>query len=283
MKDEPTIPFKESEKVELVSETEGAELSAVQALDAPSNCSPAYSGSTAEPPGPLPPDESLTPWKKRRDPVARKRTKVILLVLAIAIVSPIVAVVSALYSIPNGPALVMLQTGLATGNRWMILEAYKKGWANGPEHVGVLINAANERSAVDRAAAVELYNDCVRINPNLGSCYMNRALNYTYLHKYDLAMADYNKAIQLNPNYALAFNNRAGLYRNLGQHERALSDYDRAVALVPNSAMVYYNRALTYGFLGKHAQELRDFLKSQELGYGEPALQTRINSARSHL
>ena len=288
MKDEPTNSFKEAEKIELVSKSESFNPSVVEPEQG-ATASSTHTGSTgsvtssARPTDETPPDQTLTPWKKRRDPGAHNRKKLVLIVLIITILAPLLAVISAISCVPNGYAVVELHTGLALGNRPLILDGFKRGWNNDPAQVGTLIQVANLRADVDRTAAIELYNDCVRINPNLANCYMNRGLNYTYLQQYDLAMADYDKAIQLNPRYSLALNNRACLYQHLGKYSMALKDHDRAIAAGPAVAFYYYNRAFTYRLLNKHAESLKDFLKCQSLGYDEPALQRNIDDARSHL
>ncbi len=283
MKDEPTNSFKESEKVELVSKSESIDPSVATPENEPPQCfTGSASNGAAVPSVPLF-DETLTPWKQRRNPGARNRKQLILIVLAITILAPVLAVISAISCVPNGFAIVELHTGLALGNRALILDGFKRGWNNDPAQVGTLIQVSNLRADVDRKAAIELYNDCVRINPIFASCYMNRGLNYTYLKRNDLAMADYDKAIQLSPQYALALNNRACLYQQLGKYSMALQDHDRAVAVAPNIGMYYYNRAFTDGLMNKHAQELKDFRKCQELGYDDPILESRINKARSQL
>ncbi|CAN5319676.1 hypothetical protein BH10CYA1_BH10CYA1_29200 [soil metagenome] len=283
MKDEPINPFREAEKVELVSDSDGIKASALADIKVPSAGSIAFASGGGEAGGAPPVDETLVPWKKRRNPGARNRKKVILLVLAIAVLAPVLAVFLAISCVPNGLAIVELHTGLALGSRALILDGLKRGWNNSPAQVGMMIQMANMRAAVDRTAAIELYNDCVRINPNFASCYMNRGLNYTYLQKTDLAMADYDRAIALNPQYPLAFNNRACLYQDLEKYSMALKDHDRAVALAPSIAMYYYNRGYTHELMNDHAKALKDYLKCQELGYNEPNLQIRIDDARSHL
>lgn len=281
--EEPQNSFKEAEEIELVSESEGLEAGAAEREAVPSARSLDTQSNEAAASVTLPTNEEVLPWKKRRDSGAQNRKKLVLMVLALTILAPLLAVGSAIASVPNGHAVVEYQFGLAIGNRALILDAYKRLWNNDPTHVGMLIEAANLRAQVDRNAAIELYNDCVRINPNFANCYMNRGLNYTYLKKYDLAIADYDKAIQLCPQYSLALNNRACLYQDLGNYSMALKDHDKAIALSPGAAFYYYNRAFTHKLSGNYADALKDFLKCQSLGYNRPALQRQIDQARTHL
>ncbi|MBS1955767.1 MAG: tetratricopeptide repeat protein [Cyanobacteria bacterium SZAS-4] len=293
--EEPENSFKEADKIELVSESESLKASDAERDAVPTTgsadtrlsdaaASSAYPNSDeAAASGALPNDEELTPWKKRRDPGGRSRKKLVLMVLALTILVPLLAAGAAICSLPNGGALLEYQIGLAIGNRALILDGYKGLWNNDPTHVGMLIQAANARAEVDRTAAIELYDDCVRINPNLANCYMNRGLNYTHLRRNALAIADYDKAIQLNPNYSLALNNRACLYQELGNYSMALKDHDRAIALAPDTAFLYYNRAFTRRLSDDYSGALKDFLKCQSLNYDEPALQTQIDETRKHL
>jgi tetratricopeptide (TPR) repeat protein len=283
LKDEPINPFKEAEKIELVSKSDGTEPSPAEDSIVRSARPADVAVGGGEPAGGQQGDGTLTPWKKRREPGARNRKKLILFVLAITFLAPIFAVFSAISCVPNGLATVELHTGLALGSRALILDGFKRGWNNSPAQVGTLIQIANMRAAVDRTAAIELYNDCVRINPNFASCYMNRGLNYTYLQQPDLAMADYDKALQLNPHYSLAFNNRACHYQDLGKYSMALKDHDRAVALAPDIAIYYYNRGYTHELMNDHAKALNDYLKCQKLGYKDDRVQMRIDDVRQHL
>ena len=58
----------------------------------------------------------------------------------------------------------------------------------------------------------------------------------TYLKKdeYDLAIKSLDQAIKLNPDYGRAFANRAGIYLKKGEYDRAGQDYDEAIRLEPN-------------------------------------------------
>lgn len=282
MKNEPKNSFKEEEKVEVVSEAESFNSSVAEPEKAPSASVLTSASIEADATAARPFDETLTPWRKRKVPRAvNSRKNLILIVLFVAIVTPLFAVVSAISSVPNGLAIVEIQTGLAAGINALILDGFRRGWNNDPAHIGSLIPVANERARRDRNAALELYNDCVRINPNFASCYMNRGVNYTYLQKNDLAMADYDKAIQLNPNYSLALNNRACLNQDLGKYALALKDHDRAIATAPHIAFFYYNRAFTYRLMNRYSEALADFFKCKSLGYPNPALQEQIDNIRS--
>ena len=48
------------------------------------------------------------------------------------------------------------------------------------------------------------------------------------------ALESFNQALKLNPNYAEALNNRAVVLVSLKKFEEALESYDQAIALRPN-------------------------------------------------
>lgn len=222
--------------------------------------------------------DELTPWKKRRKTYKFSVKKLVLPAIFLVVCVPLAAVTCVFTSVPQGQGLLMLRGGLMSGNRDMILRGFESGWHNDPRFVGpILIPVANARAATDRLAAIDLYNDCVKLNPQLPNAYMNRGVNYTFLNRNDLAMADYNKAIALNPKYALAYSNRGWLNRNVKNYAKALADANRAIELAPKDPRFYYNRGITYAAMKKHKEALNDFLESDKLGLDEPKLQEWID------
>ena len=58
-------------------------------------------------------------------------------------------------------------------------------------------------------------------------------------------MRCWNETIRLDPNFGLAFHNRAGLFSDRGDLEAALSDYNEAVRLMPNDPSSLVFRGVT--------------------------------------
>ena len=52
--------------------------------------------------------------------------------------------------------------------------------------------------------------------------------------EYDLAIKAFNEAIKLNPDYGEAFANRAQVYLKKSEHDRAARDYSEAIRIHPN-------------------------------------------------
>ena len=60
-----------------------------------------------------------------------------------------------------------------------------------------------------------------------------------------------DEAIKLNPNYGGAFANRAGIYLKKNEYDRAARDYDEAIRLEPNLEAVWSGRCWTRAILGE--------------------------------
>lgn len=225
-----------------------------------------------------PTDTGRTPWKKRKaNNSYRRRFWTIALVMVLVICGTLY---SAVLAIPNGPSLVLSQIGIAIGNRWLILKAYEIGYQNSPYSVSNLVTWANERAAYNKLDAIELYNDCLALDPKYPYTYLNRGVTYYYLKDYEKAMADYNKAIELNPNYALALDNRASLLMDSGELQAALDDETRAIAARADYHTYYFNRARIYRRLKRYNEALKDFGRAQELGENYQRVQHEIEATR---
>ncbi|MFM7910288.1 MAG: tetratricopeptide repeat protein, partial [Microcystis sp.] len=106
----------------------------------------------------------------------------------------------------------------------------------------------------DLEAAINNFNEAIRLNPNYAQAYGNRGIVYSRLQQYEKALADYNQYIRFNPNSAEAYYNRATLYDKLGDYQKAIADYDRAIRLNPNFSQAISNREIAYNKLGKTQQ-----------------------------
>ncbi len=289
MKDNSNNPFKEDEEIKLVpgdSQQNELQESFQQPKsvrkDLPQHDISALSQTRVESVSTSAKADSLTPWTARRKsssgPGWGKR---ICIILGITVLAALGAVFSAVQGLPNGPMLLMGQLGVLTGNRDLILKSYKDGWHNNPAYVGVMISWANQLASKDKRAALELYNDCVSINPNFASCYLNRGVDYAELNEEASALADYNKAIKLNPQYALAYNNRASLYLERGDLYEALAGQNLAIKYDPNRAVFYFNRGLTYRGLSLYSDAMKDFQKALQLSGHDPITQAQIDAIKN--
>ena len=102
------------------------------------------------------------------------------------------------------------------------------------------------------AAAIEDYDNAIRLKPDDAKAYYNRGLAKRSLGGYAASIEDYDTAIRLNPDYTKAYRSRGHANGILGQHAAAIEDYDNAIRLKPDDA-AYYNRGIAKKHLGQHA------------------------------
>ena len=58
-------------------------------------------------------------------------------------------------------------------------------------------------------------------------------------------MRCWNETIRLDPDFGLAYHNRAGIFPHRGDIKSALADYDQAVRLMPDYASSFFLRGIT--------------------------------------
>ncbi len=95
--------------------------------------------------------------------------------------------------------------------------------------------------------------------------YLNRAVTYFHLQKFEQALADNNRALQLDPEFAGAYHNRGFIYANLNQHERAILDYNEALKYNPQFTKAFYNRGNAYMRLNQPRLAIADYTAALKL------------------
>lgn len=93
----------------------------------------------------------------------------------------------------------------------------------------------------------------------------DRALAYSRIKKYELALSDYNQAIEQFPEYAKAYNNRGLLLHQLGFYKEAIKDFNRAIALHPGMGATFHNRANSLVMAGAESSAFKDYGKAVKL------------------
>ncbi|MEH2161560.1 MAG: tetratricopeptide repeat protein, partial [Nostoc sp.] len=101
-------------------------------------------------------------------------------------------------------------------------------------------------------AAIDNYNQAIRINPNFADIYNRRGAAHYTLGNNQAAIEDYNQAIRLNPNFAEAYNSRGVAHYKLGNNQAAIEDYNQAIRLNPNFAEAYNSRGVAHYKLGNN-------------------------------
>jgi Flp pilus assembly protein TadD len=147
------------------------------------------------------------------------------------------------------------------------------------------------------AGALASYTEAIRIAPNAGALYLNRANAYLYkpdfraaiadatkalelkvekaddayvvrgaaqagLGNYGAGIADCNRALKINPRNALAYNNRANNKLRKRNYSGALEDCQKAISLDPNLAVAFYNRGFAHANLGNRSKATADWKKA---------------------
>jgi tetratricopeptide (TPR) repeat protein len=107
------------------------------------------------------------------------------------------------------------------------------------------IRADHKAEAAAQAKAEQEAQEEARRQVKLGNDAMGltiRGFGYADRGDFVQAMALYNEAIRLNPNLALAFAHRGFAYEQKGDYNRAMSDYDKAIQIDPKRAFAYCKR-----------------------------------------
>ena len=94
----------------------------------------------------------------------------------------------------------------------------------------------------DSAAAVELFDRALKINPGHAGSLNNRGNALRDLHRPDEALESYGRALRIEPDYAEALYNRGRVLHDLKRLDAALENYDRALEIKPDYANALYNR-----------------------------------------
>lgn len=140
----------------------------------------------------------------------------------------------------------------------------------------------------DASEKLLCYTRALGHDPTYYPAYYNRALSYSQLGKYQLALADYDTLLDLDPNNAEVLLNRGNVQSLLGEYQLALSDYNRALTSSANTsgydsffyASLHINRGIAYFHLGEYQLALSEYDKAIELNRHEP--NAYANRARTH-
>jgi tetratricopeptide (TPR) repeat protein len=162
--------------------------------------------------------------------------------------------------------------------------------------------AAQAYQQQNYAAALEAYDEILRIDTNNVQALIDRASCYHATKQYDKAFSDvniaiefatnnldlglaysvrgffddettnlnsalddYSKSIEFNPAVPITYLNRAGAYLKLGLLAQAMWDCNMAVMLDPDSADAYDRRASVFKQMQKYDKCIADYTKAIEL------------------
>ncbi|HBA62093.1 MAG TPA: hypothetical protein DCZ92_15010 [Elusimicrobia bacterium] len=89
--------------------------------------------------------------------------------------------------------------------------------------------------------------------------FINRAITYTFMKRYDLAAADFDRALKLSPGDLEALEKRAYSFYMAGRDKEAAADYTAAIAKAPGRNPLYLYRGIARSRLGQYKEALEDF------------------------
>ncbi|MER3435047.1 MAG: hypothetical protein C4288_16925 [Leptolyngbya sp. ERB_1_1] len=96
-------------------------------------------------------------------------------------------------------------------------------------------------------------------NPENATDYNNRGLVHYQCGDLEAALEDYNEALRLNPKLAGAYNNRANYYAAQGLLIEAIADYEMAIDLDPMNVRAWLNQGITFRDLEMYSQAIENF------------------------
>ena len=86
----------------------------------------------------------------------------------------------------------------------------------------------------DHTAAIQDFNEALRLNPRNAQAWTNRGTIYGRMKEYERALTDHSKALEIDNNHKDAWYNRGFIYEMMGNKERAIADYRQALRVNPN-------------------------------------------------
>lgn len=120
---------------------------------------------------------------------------------------------------------------------------YKEILQSHAQHFDALqLLATIEAQRKNSAAAVEMFDLALKINPNHAGTLNNRATALLHLGRYEEALESYDRALAVEPDHPEALNNRGNALLGLGRHQEALENFDRALNVKPDYPEALNNR-----------------------------------------
>ncbi len=116
-------------------------------------------------------------------------------------------------------------------------------------------------------AALECFEQAVKLNPNHSRAWYNRGMSLMGLDESnEEALHCFQKAIEIDPLYAEAWNNQGAVLTMLGRKKDALTSYDRALELKKGYAMAWQNKGLLLLNMGDKKAAKVCFQNAKEAG-----------------
>jgi len=105
--------------------------------------------------------------------------------------------------------------------------------------------------------AIRCFDRANEINPNYAEAWSNKGAALEKIGRYEEAIRCFDRAIEINPNLAEAWTGKGGALGNLGRYDESISCCDRAIEINPNLATAWRNKGAALGSLGRYKEEIR--------------------------
>jgi len=128
------------------------------------------------------------------------------------------------------------------------------------------LNRAEAYSSLGRLrAAVDEFTEAIKRKPRFPEAFLKRGQTWAKMGAFGRAIRDYDAAIKLNGDCAAAYGSRGVARAKLGRLDRAISDFTEAIRLDPRSAETFKNRGLALARQGAFGRAIGDYDKAVEL------------------
>lgn len=133
------------------------------------------------------------------------------------------------------------------------------------EAMGVILQSRGELKT-----ALQYLNIAVRLDPEKGRTYFNRAIIYDQMNQKEEAIRDYESALAKSPEMILAImRNKSALYLETGKYEMALKDLNVIIKIDPREFIHYYNRAFCRVMMRDYDGAISDYQVALKLNPGD--------------
>lgn len=111
----------------------------------------------------------------------------------------------------------------------------------------------------DADAAVNAFNEAIKLNPSNKWFYINAATALAEQGKNKEGLNMIGKLIEKIPNWSIAYNVKAAILHSAGRNQEALLAYTKGISALPKSAQILTNRGDLYLFLKQKKMALKDY------------------------
>ena len=113
-------------------------------------------------------------------------------------------------------------------------------------------------------AAIESYEQAIKVNPNYAETHMNKGSALQEKGKLDAAIESFNKALSINPYHSIAHFNMGNALDKKGELDAAMVCYKKAIKIKPDYAEAYFNMGIVLenkGELGAAMESYKQAIK----------------------